>query len=112
MGGDSSFWIQVSNKGEVECLIANTTDADLWIQVWDKVNGHREQDLRLGVAWEKAHTSAKEKAQMTQESKQTAMAHEKADELAEGGATLDGAEFSEQVATGADKVRKRISCCN
>ena len=79
-----------------------------WIQVWDMARGHKEQDLRLWVAWFKAHTSATEKAQMTQQNKQLAMTNNKVDELAKGSATLDGAEFAKQVATGAVKVRKRM----
>ena len=83
---DSRGVVQALNEGEAECISANHKDADLWIQVWDK-----EQELRLGVAWVKAHTSAKEKAQLTQQKKQFAMANDEADELANGGATLDGA---------------------
>ena len=45
---------------------------------------------------------------MMQPNKQLAMANDKADELDEGGATLDGAEFAEHVARGLDKVRKHI----
>ena len=36
------------------------------------------------------------------------MASGKADETAEGGASLDGADFAEHVAKGADKVRAAI----
>ena len=55
----------------------------------------------------KAHTAAKEKAHVTQQKKQIAMANDLADELAKSDATLDGSEFAEQVVTGADKVRKQ-----
>ena len=36
------------SEGEVECINATHKDADLWIQVWDKVSAHKEQDLKLG----------------------------------------------------------------
>ena len=57
------------------------------------VNGHEEQDFRLGVAWVKADTSANVKVRMTWQKKQIATAE---------------AEFAEQVAKGADKVRKQM----
>ena len=55
-----------------------------------QVHVHKEQDFRLRVVWAKAHTSAKE---MTQQKRQIAMTNDEATELAQGGATLDGAEF-------------------
>ena len=66
---------------------ANRKDADLWMRVWEKVNGHQEQGFRLRLAWVKDHTTAKEKAQMTQQNKQTALANDEADELAKDGAS-------------------------
>ena len=62
---DNRGVVQALNKGEVECIIANHKDADLWIQVWDKVNDHNEQYLRLRVAWFNAHTSTKGQPQRT-----------------------------------------------
>ena len=69
---------------------------------------HKEQDFRLRVAWVRAHISAKSKAQMMQRNVQIAVAIDKADELAKGGATMDGAEFVEHAAKGADKVHKHL----
>ena len=53
-------------------------------------NLHEEQDIRLRVAWVKMHTRANEKAQMTHQNKQIAVTNGKTDELAGGGALLDG----------------------
>ena len=38
---DNRGVVQALNKGEVECINANLKDADLWIQVWDMVYGHK-----------------------------------------------------------------------
>ena len=46
---DSRGVVQALNRGEVECINANHEDADLWIKVWVKVDGHKEQHLRLRV---------------------------------------------------------------
>ena len=81
---DNRGVVQALNRGQVECIHANHDDADLWIKVWVKVDGHKEQDRRLGVVWVKAHTSAKEEAQMAQQDTQIAMANDKAEERAMG----------------------------
>ena len=86
---DNRGGVVASKSCEVECISANHKDADLWIQVWVKVNVHKEQDLGFRIVRVKAHNSAKEKAKMTQQDGQIAMANDKADELAKGGATLD-----------------------
>ena len=41
------------------------------------------------MAWVKAHSTAKETAQMTQQNERIALASDKADELAKGGASHD-----------------------
>ena len=56
--------VQALNKGDLKCIKPHHKDAGLWIQVWDKVNVHKEQELRLGVSGVEEHTSAKEKAQI------------------------------------------------
>ena len=61
---------------------ANHKNADLWIQVRDKVNAHHEQNLRHRVAWVRPHTTAREKAHMRQKNEQMAMVNDKADDLA------------------------------
>ena len=104
---DSRGVVQALNEGEAECISANHKDADLWIQVWDK-----EQDLRLRVAWVKAPTSAKEKARLTQQKKQIAMANDGTDEHADGGATVDGSCFA---GTGGERSgydSQANICCN
>ena len=93
-------------------MSANHKDADLWIQVWDKVDEHKEQDLGFRVVWVKAHTSAKEKAKMTQQNGQIAVANDEANELAKGGATLDVSEKLEHVAKLWIRFASNYICCN
>ena len=92
---------------EVECISVSDNDGYLWIQDWDKVNAHEEQD-RLTVAWVKPHTSAMKKAQMTQQEWQIATADDQADELFQGGAALDGTEVAEQVSKEADNKAQHM----
>ena len=51
----------------------------VWIRVWDKINEHTDQGLGLQVAWVEAHTTDKDKAQMTRENRQIALATEMAE---------------------------------
>ena len=55
--------------------------AGLDLRVWEWVNEHKEEDFRVGAAWVQAHTSAKEKAQMTLQNRQVAVANDKANEI-------------------------------
>ena len=96
-------------KGEVECISVIHKDAYLWIQDWEKVNAHKEQ-VRLTVAWVKAHTSGMKKAQTAQQKRQIATANDQAAELVQSGAALDGAEFAEQVSKEADKAAATFHC--
>ena len=93
----------------MECTTVSHKDAHLWIQDWDQVNAHKEQD-RLTAAWVKAHTSGMKKAQMAQQKRQIATANDQADELVQSGAALDGAEFAEQVSKEADKAAATFHC--
>ena len=97
--------MQALNRGEVECVGTSHTDADLRIQVWDQVNGHKEQHLKFRVVSVKAHSTAKVKAQKTQ---QIGTVNDKTEELAKAGTMMDGAEFAEHVADWACEVRKQV----
>ena len=48
---DNRSVVQALNKGDVECINVNHKDANPWSQVWDKLDVHREQDLRLREVW-------------------------------------------------------------
>ena len=93
----------------MECTSVSHKDVPLWIQDWDLVNAHKEQD-RLTAAWVKAHTSGMKKAQMAQQKRQIATGNDQADELVQSGAALDGAEFAEQMSKEADQSAATFHC--
>ena len=102
---DNRGVVQALNRGEVECVGTSHTDADFRIQVWDQVNGHKEQHLKFRVVSVKAHSTAKVKAQKTQ---QIGTVNDKTEELAKAGTMMDGAEFAEHVADWACEIRKQV----
>ena len=77
---------QTLNKSDVELVSTNHKDADLWMGIRWNVNEHSGQTLRVKVVWITARTTAKEKAQMTQQNNQIAFANDTAEDIAVTGA--------------------------
>lgn len=82
---DNRGVVQTLNKSHVEFVSTNHKDADLWMGIWWKVNEHNGQGLRVKVVWITARTTAKEKAQMTQQNNQIAVCNGTAEEIAHTG---------------------------
>ena len=93
--------MQALNNGEVDCMALAHKDADVWACVWERIYRLVNEGLRVEVAWVQAHTAHKEKTSMSSESRRMAQAGDKADELAESGAELDGADHAETIAQDA-----------
>ena len=78
------------------------------VLVWKKINEVTEKGIWVNVVWVKAHTTDKEKAEMSPENRQIASANDKGDELAKSGAEFDEAVFAQQVAKDARVRRQRV----
>ena len=63
--------------------------------MWDVIDDLVETGVCLKVTRIKPHTTGEEKDLMTSENRHSACAGVKVDELAEGGAEMDGAEFAD-----------------
>ena len=67
------------------------------------------EGLWVKVAWVQDHRAHKEKVSMSSDCRRMAQAGDKADELAESGAELDGADYAEPVAN--DAFSLVADCC-
>ena len=68
---------------------SESCDADLWIKIWEELHLLMSTEILVEVEHVKARRTEKSKKEMSHFEKFVAGGNEKADELAEGGATLD-----------------------
>ena len=99
IGPAEIYPVPTCNTGEVACICANHRNANLEKQVWNQRAGRE--------AWGRTPHGEKKKQRMSQ-NRQLAVTKDKAEELAEGGATKDGADCAEHVAKGANNVHKQL----
>ena len=100
---DNSSVEQTIKNDEVNSVMANHNDADLWIHGWDGVQIVFSRNV-FALRW---HESTRK--QLAGESKQIALASDTAPELSQSQANKDGAEYAEQVTL--DALRERTCSC-
>ena len=74
---------------ERKCINPKAGGADLWIEIWEELHNLAAGDILVEVEHVKAHRTKKDKKEMSHFEKFVTEGHEKADELAKGGAMLD-----------------------
>ena len=69
-------------RGERKCIDPKACDADLWIKIWDELHFPVLEEISVEVEHVTAHSTKKDKRDMSQFEKFVAEGNEKADELA------------------------------
>ena len=82
-------------RGEMRCIGPRAKDADLWILIWEDFHRVHQEGVWVEVEHVKAHRSNKEMHEMSLFQKFITEGHEKADELAQEGAWLDGGDMAQ-----------------
>ena len=82
-------------RGERKSIDPNAGDADSWIKIWEELHRLAARGMAVEVEFVKAHRTKKDKKEMSHFEKFVTESNEKADMLANAGATLDEGFMSE-----------------
>ena len=99
-------------RGERKCVDLKAGDADLWINIWVKLQLLTLMEILVEVGHVKAHRTEKDKQEMSHFEKFVTDGNEEADELAKAGAMLDEGFMAQTRAKTHEKMCTNLAACN